>query len=153
MHFCQWWTKACMTHLYTSDQRRKWTTAAANAETHCSLPQCAYIHHLVSINIQKTSVKVNWVQFFPNEGIKWHTFSSYMLPCQRPFHQTNSLLPSGTWQWNLTEYCQEVSTSTAIPSITASDTVGQNNKIGGHYFQSIPCVHKCSRTTFFDKVI
>ena len=29
-----------------------------------------------------------WVPFFPHEGIQWHTFASYALPCQTPFYET-----------------------------------------------------------------
>ena len=41
------------------------------------------------------------------------------------------LLPSATWQQNLTEHRWEGSASTAIPPLSASDAMGQHNKIGG----------------------
>jgi hypothetical protein len=61
-------------------------------------------------------------------------FDSYALPHQTPFCQTAPLLSSVAWQHNLTEYWQEVSTSTAVSPTSTSDFVGQHNKIGGINF-------------------
>jgi len=63
-------------------------------------------------------------------GIQLHSFVSYALPCQTPFCQTAPLLSSVARQQNFTEYCREGSTSTAIAPTSASDVVGQHNKIG-----------------------
>ena len=46
---------------------KKWlvfNTAVTTAEMHHLLPLCAYIHYLVSINIQKASTDVNGCNFF-----------------------------------------------------------------------------------------
>jgi len=66
---------------------------------------------------------------FLHGGIQWHILASHALPCQMPFSQTEPLLPFVTWQQNITGYCWEGSTSTAIPPKSVSDTVGQCNKI------------------------
>jgi len=67
--------------------------------------------------------------FFQHRGIQSHTFASYALPCQTPFCQTTPLLSSVARQQNLTEYWREGSTCTAICPTSASDVVGQHNKI------------------------
>jgi hypothetical protein len=72
------------------------------------------------------------VQFFIRHGgNQLHTFASYALPCQTPFCQTAPLLSSVARQQNLVEYWQEGSASTAISPASASDVMGQHNKIGG----------------------
>jgi hypothetical protein len=71
---------------------------------------------------------------FPHGENQLHTFVSYSFPCQTPFCQTAPLLSSVAWQQNLTEYCREGSTSTAISTTFTSDVVGQHNKIGGIHF-------------------
>ena len=63
--------------------------------------------------------------------IQLHTFASYALPCHTAFCQTASLLSSVAQQQNLMEYWRGGSTSTAISPTSASDIVGQHNKIGG----------------------
>ena len=45
--------------------------------------------------------------------------------------QTVPVLPSVTHQENVMEYWWEGSASSAITSTSASDVMGQNNKIGG----------------------
>ena len=55
----------------------------------------------------------------------------------RPFGQIAPLLPSATWQQNVTEYWWEDSTSTAIPPTSASDTVDQHNKIENATFRAV----------------
>jgi hypothetical protein len=85
----------------------------------------------------KHSASVNechWVQFFLHGEIQLQTFASYTLPCQMPFCQIASLLSSVTRQQNLREYWQKGSTSTATSPTSASDAVGQHNKIGGINF-------------------
>ena len=71
-----------------------------------------------------------WVPFFPHEIIQLHILGSHTPPCQMPFCQIASLLPSVTQQQNRTEYWWEGSTSTAILPTSASDIMGQHNKIG-----------------------
>ena len=68
--------------------------------------------------------------FFPHGGIQLHTFASCTLPCQTPFCQTAPLLSSVARQENLKEYWREGSSSTDISPTSASDVVGQHNKIG-----------------------
>ena len=65
-------------------------------------PHCAYTHCLVSIHVQQALMNVNGSNFFPHEGIQWHIFSSSALPRQIPFYQIVPLLPSVTWQQNVT---------------------------------------------------
>ena len=72
--------------------------------------------------------------FFPHGGIQLHTFASQALPCQTPFCQTAPLLSR---QQNLTEYWREGSAFTAIPPTSASDVVGQHNKVGGITFGAV----------------
>jgi len=68
--------------------------------------------------LHKCSASVNecqCVQFFLCRGIQWHTFASYVLPCQTPFCQTAPLLPSATWQRHVMKYWWEGSASTSCP--------------------------------------
>ena len=60
----------------------------------------------------------------------------FVLPCQIPFCQTTSLLPSITWQRNVMGYWQQDSASTAIALTCISDVVGQHNNIGGITFRA-----------------
>jgi len=78
-----------------------------------------------------------WVTFFPHAGIQWHVFASSILPCQAPFCHATPLLPSVSRRQNVMEYWWEGSTSTAIPPISASDVVGQHNKIARVTFGAI----------------
>ena len=59
------------------------------------------------------------------------------LPCQMPFCQTASLLPSVTRQQIVIEYCWEDSTSTVIPLTSKSDVVEQYNKTEGVTFRTV----------------
>ena len=89
-------------------------------------PHCAHIHRFVSINIQWVSINVSGLQLFLYGGIQSHAFASYTLPCQMPVCQS---VPSVKWQENVMWYWQEGSTAIAIPATSASDMVGQQNKI------------------------
>ena len=60
-----------------------------------SLPPRAPTHHLVSRNVQQTSMNVNGCQFFHTEEFN-DTFVSYMHPRQTPFCKTAPLLPYAT---------------------------------------------------------
>ena len=53
-----------------------------------------------------------------------------------PLCQTAPLLPSVTWQQNATEYWWEGPASTATPPTSASNVMGQHNKIGGITFRA-----------------
>ena len=91
-----------------------------------------YYHALFGLHKHAKSInECQWMSFFPQGGIYFHTVASSALPCQMPFCQTAPLLPSVTQQQNVLEYWQEGSTSTAVRPTSASDTVGQCNKIGG----------------------
>ena len=68
-------------------------------------------------------------------GAILHGFPSRALSCQTPLCQTAPLLSSATQQQNVTEIWWEGSSSTAIPP-SASNTVGQHNKIGGIAFEA-----------------
>ena len=74
------------------------------------------------------------MHFFPHGGIQLHIFASYALPCQTPFCQTAPLLSSVAWQQNINEYWWGGSISIAVSLTSASDVVGQHNKIGGINF-------------------
>jgi len=52
-----------------------------------------------------------------------------------PFYQTTPLLPSVRQQQNGVECWWEGLISTAIPPASASDIIGQHNKIGGFAFR------------------
>jgi len=64
-----------------------------------------------------------------------------MLPYQTQLCQTAPLLPSVAQQQNVAECCWEGSASTAISPATASDVVGQRNKIGGITFGAAITFH------------
>ena len=66
---------------------------------------CAYIHSLVSINVQQVLMNASGCHFFLHGGIQGHAFVSYTLPHQIPFCQTAPLLPSVTQQ-HVMEYWQ-----------------------------------------------
>ena len=103
------------------------------AETHHPLPHCDDIPfhlHKCSASIKK----YQWESFFMRGEIQCYFLASYVHPCQMPFCQTASLLPCVTCQQHVMGYCQEGSTSTAIPPIFASDIMGQHRKIGGNTF-------------------
>jgi len=104
--------------------------AIATAETCHPPPHCANIHLFGLHKLSASIDECHWVQFFPHGGIQLHTFASYALPCPMPFCQTAPLLSSVAQQQNLMEYWWEGSTSTAISPASASDIVGQHNKIG-----------------------
>jgi len=57
------------------------------------------------------------------------------------------LLPSLTWQQNVTKCCWEGSASTAIPPTSASDAAGQHNKMGGTTFGAEFVFHITYATT------
>jgi len=71
--------------------------------------------------------------FFLHEEIKFHALTSYALSCQMLFCQT-APLPSVTQQQLIMEYWWEGSVSTAILPTSASNIMGQHNKIGGITF-------------------
>lgn len=71
-------------------------------------------------------------------GIQWHTSASHALLCQMPFHQAVPLL--SICQQNLTEYWWKGSTSTAIPSISTCNVMGQHKKNRTHYFGNGLCI-------------
>ena len=66
--------------------------------------------------------------FFLHGGIKFCTFASCALPCQKPLYQTAPLLRSATRQQHVMEYQWECSASTAIPPTYSTSVVGQQNK-------------------------
>uniref|UniRef100_A0A803YMY0 CDC42 small effector 2 n=1 Tax=Meleagris gallopavo TaxID=9103 RepID=A0A803YMY0_MELGA len=92
-------------------------------------------HPLFGLHQRLTSIsECQWVPFFLHGGSQCHTSASSALPCLMPFSQTALLLQSVSWQQNVTEYWQEDSISTAIPSTSASDITEHHNKIGGVTF-------------------
>ena len=58
------------------------------------------------------------------------------------------LLPSVAQQQNVTEYQQEGSPCAAVPPTSASDVVGQHNKIGGVTFVTDPVYHQKIKTIY-----
>jgi len=98
-----------------------WNTPAATSL--CSHPL---------FGLQKCSASIDecqWVPFFPQWGIQWHTFASYTLPYQMPLCQTAPLLPSVTQQRHVMEYWWEGSTSVAVLPTSASNIMGQQINI------------------------
>ena len=95
---------------------------------HCwNTPPTASLHSHPLSGLHKHSVRIDeclWVTFFLRGGIQFHTFASLALPCQTSTCQTAPLLPSVTWQQNVTEYWWEGSASTAISPPTGSDVAG-----------------------------
>ena len=81
------------------------------------------------MKVEQVLMNVSRCHIFLRGGIQWHTIASFVLPCQMPFCQTAPLLPSVAQQQHVTEYWWEGSTSIAIPPTSASDVVGQHNKI------------------------
>ena len=95
-------------------------------------------HPLTGLHKRSASVgDCQWVQFFSQGVIQWHTFASYVLPCQMPFCPTASLLPSVTQQQNIMKYCQEHSASTVIAPPSASDIIGQHKRLGDIAFGAV----------------
>ena len=105
-----------------------------------SLLKCTTTTSLCShslFDLHKHSANVDdcqWVPFFPHEGVQWHNFPSYALPCHTPFCQTTPLLPSVAQQQNVMQYWWEGSPSAAIPPTSTSDIVSQHNNIRGLTF-------------------
>ena len=107
---------------------------------HCwnTPPTTSQCSHVLFI-LQKCSANVDecqWVPFFPCGKIQCHTFALHALLCQIPFCQTVLLPPPVTQQQNAKEYCWKSSTSTAAQPPSASDVVGQQNKIGDITFRA-----------------
>lgn len=78
-----------------------------------------------------------WVPFIPKREIQWHTF---LFTC---LHSINfaPLLPYAMQQQNVTDYCQEGQTFTAISPTSYFDVRCQHNKIGSIIFGAA-LVHK-----------
>jgi len=80
--------------------------------------------------------------FSPHRRIQFHLFASYTLP---PLRQTAPVMPSVTWQQNITECWWEGSTSTAIPPASTSNVVGQHSKTEGIIFRAaLMCIYSVS---------
>ena len=71
---------------------------------------------------------------FTHVGIKFPIIPSNKLLCQARFCESAPRLPSVVQQQNEMEYWWEGSTSTAVQPPSASDAMGQHNKIGGTNF-------------------
>jgi hypothetical protein len=81
-------------------------------------------------NLKFQSVdEYHWMHPPRHAAIQLHTFASYALPRKTPFRQTAPLLSYVVRQQNLKKYWREGSTSNAISPTSASDVVGQHNKI------------------------
>lgn len=65
------------------------------AETHHPLPPCAHKHCMGFVNFQQVLMNVRGVIFFHLKEFS-DSFVSSALPCQTPFDQTPTLLPSVT---------------------------------------------------------
>lgn len=94
-------------------------------------------HRLFDLHKRSSMLmNVNGCLSFLHGRIQWHPFASFALSCQMPLYQTAPLLPAATWQQNVTEYRQEG--SIAIASASASDVMGQCNKVGDITFGVAP---------------
>ena len=71
-----------------------------------------------------------------------HHFVRLLLCCHLLQQNATSVI---CWQQNVTEYWCEGSISTAIPPTSASDTVGQHNKMGGITSRSAFILSHCNR--------
>ena len=90
------------------------------------------LHPLFGLHKHSASFnECQWVQYSPHVWTQWRIFASGALPWQIALHQTAPLLPSVTRQQHVMEYWWEDSVSTAILLTSASDVMGQHNKIGG----------------------
>ena len=123
MHFCQLWTKACMSCSYNP---------VPVVVTTVWCPQ-------TFSNYQLKSMGKIW-------GIQFRIFSSYTFPCQMQCCQTFPLLPSVTQQQNGMEHWWEGSTSTSTPPTPTSDIVDQQNR--RQYFQSSPHTKKIALSRY-----
>ena len=65
-----------------------------------------------------------------------------------PFCQTIPLLPSVPQQQNVMKYWQEGSASTTMFQTSASDVMGQHNKIGSITFGAALVLEKCIPKTY-----
>jgi hypothetical protein len=108
---------------------------------HCwNAPPTASLCSHPLFGLRKRSASVDECQrgpiFFSLGGIQWHTSASYAIPCQMPFCYNAPLLLSVTRQQNLTNHCEN-STSTAISLASVSNIMGQHNNIGGITFRTL----------------
>ena len=116
------WNTACISHCC----HHCWNTP----------PSPSLCSHLL-FGLHKCSASIDecqWVPFFLHEGMQWHNFAPSTLPCQTSFCQTTPLLPSVTEQQHGMGYWWEGSASTATSPTSASDVMGQHNKIRGITF-------------------
>ena len=103
--------------------------AVATPEMHHPLPHCAHTHCLVSISAQQVSVNVNGGNFFCMED-----FSDTPLLHTHFIHTMLDAILSDSLSADICHMATEcngtlVGTSTAIPPTSASDIVGQHNKM------------------------
>jgi len=139
MHFQHWWIyqSACCAHTYL--QQWRWpTVTVTTAGTHHPPPQSAHIH----FGLHKCSASTNkcqWVPFFPQGGIQWHTFASraHLTSMSDTFLSDCPSAAICHTATNVMEYWWEGSTSTAVPPTSASDVVDWHHKIGGITFRAV----------------
>jgi len=96
--------------------------AVANAETRHPPPHCANINCLVSVNVQQASMNVIGCNFLCMEEFNYTPLLHTQFHVRRHFVRLPLCFRLARQQ-NLTEYWREGS------SFTASDVVGQHNKI------------------------
>ena len=138
MHFCQGWTRAACRACKNLHQRRWPTVTVPTAETHHPPLHCAHIHCSVSISVRQASMNVSGCHFFLHFRIQFHTFASYTLPFQMPWRQSwMTWCPSAAICHTATK-CNRILVRRfnlhCRPPPSASDIVGQQNKIGGITF-------------------
>jgi len=98
---------------------------------------------LFQCSAQQSISRYQWVPLFLHGRIEFHTFASYTLPCQTPFHQTAPLLPSVTQKQHVMEYLREASASSVIPGISSSNVMANIIKweaLLWGLFSSFPCL-------------
>jgi len=103
------------------------TVTVATAEMDRPLPDCAHIHCLVFMNVSALMNSVTHLCF---------SHSSMSVSCQ-----STPLLPSVSWQQDITGYCWEGSAPTAISATSVTNIIGQHHKIAGITFRAT--VLKC----------
>ena len=99
--------------------------------THCFTMLTSTVWSLSAF--RKAAMNANRCIVFHIEEFNYtlQAFASEELPCQTPFGQTAPLLSSVARQQNVMGYKWEGTTSPVIPPTSASDAVGQHNKIEG----------------------
>lgn len=111
-------------------------------------PNCAHIHCLVSINIHQASRTINGCRFFFFCMEKFNDTLFLLMPFHGRHHFIRLPLYCHLSHSNKPSWCESSTSSTILPTST-SDSVGQHNKKGKHYFWSSSCI----KTSYFMELV